>query len=116
VSLNEAVGLTPEQKARAEIDRPVIAAGWDVRDAKQANIRVSSRVPIRNFMLANDYGFADYVLYVDAPVAEGIEIGWHAATLSGIGGGFIQIPREAATARHRLSLRCPARGLVRSTA
>ena len=36
MSPSEAVGLTPEQKARTEIDRLPIAAGRDVCDLKRA--------------------------------------------------------------------------------
>jgi type I site-specific restriction endonuclease len=83
VSPSGAVGLTPEQKARAEIDRLLTAAGWTVCDSKQANIHASRGVAIRNFTLADGYGFADYLLYVDAKAAGVIEAKRQGATLSG---------------------------------
>jgi type I restriction enzyme R subunit len=84
VSPSGAVGLTPEQKARAEIDRLLTAAGWSVCDSKQANIHASRGVAIRNFTLADGYGFADYLLYVDAKAAGVIEAKRLGATLSGV--------------------------------
>ena len=84
MSPSGAVGLTPEQKARAEIDRLLTAAGWNVCDLKQANIHASRGVAIRNFTLADGYGFADYLLYIDAKAAGVIEAKRQGATLSGV--------------------------------
>lgn len=84
MSPRQDAGLTPEQQARAEIDRLLIAAGWDVCDLKQANIHASRGVAIRNFTLADGYGFADYLLYVDAKAAGVIEAKRQGATLSGV--------------------------------
>jgi len=44
--------LTPEQKARAEIDRLLSAAGWDVCDLKPANIDTGRGVAGRQVPLA----------------------------------------------------------------
>lgn len=44
MSPSGALGLSPEQQARAEIDRLLTAAGWDVCDSKQANIHASRGV------------------------------------------------------------------------
>ena len=84
MSSSGAVGQTPEQKARVEIDRLLTAAGWSVCDSKQANIRASRGVAIRNFTLADGYGFADYLLYVDAKAAGVIEAKRQGSTLSGV--------------------------------
>jgi len=49
--------LTPEQKARIEIDRQLEACGWQVQDFKAMDIHASSGVTIREFPLQS--GFAD---------------------------------------------------------
>lgn len=61
--------MSPEQRARAEIDRVLTAAGWSVCSVAQANIHGNRGVAIREFPLADGYGFADYLLYVDAKAA-----------------------------------------------
>jgi type I restriction enzyme R subunit len=56
--------MTPEQKARQQIDRQLEQAGWVVQDHRQMNITAGQGVAIREFPLAT--GFADYLLYGDA--------------------------------------------------
>jgi len=53
--------LSPEQKARAVIDRLLNAAGWAVQDLARANIHASRGVAIREFPL--EPRFADYLHY-----------------------------------------------------
>jgi type I restriction enzyme, R subunit len=65
--------MTPELEARQNIDRLLIAAGWHVCDAANANIRAARGVAIREFPLKSGYGFADYLLYVDGKAAGVIE-------------------------------------------
>src|SRR3970040_89479 len=55
--------VTPEQKAREEIDRQLAACGWIVQDPKAMNIMAGLGVAVREFPLKT--GFADYLLYVD---------------------------------------------------
>lgn len=52
----------PEERARAEIDRLLEAAGWSVQDVKAANIHATQGVALREFKL-NDCAlyFAGYV-------------------------------------------------------
>ena len=46
-------GLTPEQRARVEIDRQLAASGWGVQDFVDMDITVSSRgVAVREFPTA----------------------------------------------------------------
>jgi type I restriction enzyme R subunit len=84
VSSSGAIGQTPEQKACAEMDRLLSAAGWDVSELKQPNIDASRGVTIRNFTFADGYGFADYLLHFDAKAAGVIEGKRQGATLSGV--------------------------------
>ena len=63
----------PEAKAREEIDRLLKAAGWHVCDFKEADIHAARGVALREFPLNSGYGFADYLLYIDAKAAGVIE-------------------------------------------
>jgi len=75
---------TPEAKAREEIDRLLTAAGWHVCGVKDANIHAARGVAIREFPLAPDHGYADYLLYVDGKAAGVIEAKTVGATLTGV--------------------------------
>ena len=75
---------TPEQEARAEIDRLLTAAGWSVQDFKSADIHAARGVALREFQLKEGYGEADYLLYVDAKAAGVIEAKKVGATLTGV--------------------------------
>jgi type I restriction enzyme R subunit len=63
----------PEDRARAEIDRLLIAAGWLIQNRKDANITAGRGVAIREFPLKSGHGFADYLLYVDGAAAGVVE-------------------------------------------
>ena len=65
--------MTPEQRARVDIDRLLAGAGWHVCDLADANIHATRGVAIREFPLGDGYGFADYLLYVDGKAAGVIE-------------------------------------------
>ncbi|MCD6734161.1 MAG: DEAD/DEAH box helicase family protein [Burkholderiaceae bacterium] len=75
---------TPEELARAEIDRLLIAAGWHVCDVAAANLHAARGVAIREFPLASGFGFADYLLYVDGKAVGVIEAKKQGATLTGV--------------------------------
>ncbi|MEP7182670.1 MAG: hypothetical protein ABI886_10810 [Betaproteobacteria bacterium] len=64
--------MSPEEKARVEIDRLLEAAGWSVVDASKVNLHASRGVAVREFPLPG-HGFADYLLYVDGKAAGVIE-------------------------------------------
>lgn len=63
----------PEAFAREEIDRLLRAACWHVCDMSDANIHAARGVALREFPLDAGFGFADYLLYVDAKAAGVIE-------------------------------------------
>jgi len=75
---------TPEEQARKNIDAMLKAAGWDVHDAKAANVHSSRGVAIREFPLKKGYGFADYLLYVDGKAVGVIEAKPEGTTLTGV--------------------------------
>lgn len=58
--------MTPERRARVEIDALLAAAGWHVCDMAQANIHAATGVAIREFPLDSGFGFADYLLYFNS--------------------------------------------------
>jgi type I restriction enzyme R subunit len=55
--------MTPEALALIHIDQLLQAAGWQVRDLKQANRDATTGVAIREFPLNPGHGEADYLLY-----------------------------------------------------
>lgn len=55
--------MTPEQRARVEIDRKLEQAGWAVQDHAAMNLHASRGAAVREFPLTT--GFADYLLYAD---------------------------------------------------
>ncbi len=76
--------MNPEGQARAEIDRLLAAAGWDVQDFKAADIHAARGVAIREFVLDAGQGFADYLLYIDGKAAGVVEAKKQGATLTGV--------------------------------
>lgn len=58
--------MTPEQKARQEIDRQLEACGWQVQDFRRMNISASLGVAVREFPLST--GHVDYLLYADGKI------------------------------------------------
>lgn len=57
------VNQTPEQKARDEIDKQLVAAGWVVLSKDKVNLAANKGVAVREYK--KDVGPADYVLFVD---------------------------------------------------
>lgn len=55
--------MTPETKARQQIDQKLEQAGWVIQDMKQFNLSAGLGVAIREY--TTDTGPADYVLFVD---------------------------------------------------
>lgn len=49
----------PEQKARAQIDVALVAAGWIVQDRDEINLSAGRGVAVREFKLTTGFGFAD---------------------------------------------------------
>jgi type I restriction enzyme R subunit len=74
--------MTPEQKARREIDRQLVQCGWLVQQAGEMNISAGIGVAIREFPLRT--GFADYLLYVCGKAIGVIEAKPEGHTLTGV--------------------------------
>ena len=76
--------LTPEQKARVQIDSMLDQAGWEVQDVSSVNIQAKRGIAIREFPLDQGHGFADYLLYVGGKAAGVIEAKKAGSTLTGV--------------------------------
>ncbi|HUQ69946.1 MAG TPA: DEAD/DEAH box helicase family protein [Planctomycetaceae bacterium] len=74
--------MTPEQKARQQIDRQLEQAGWVVQDHRQMNISAGLGVAVREFPLKS--GFADYMLYADSKAIGVVEAKPKGYTLTGV--------------------------------
>ncbi len=92
--------MTPEQRARQQIDQLLQFAGWDVQDRDAMNLfdPVKQGVAVREAYLKT--GFADYLLFVDGRALGVVEAKKVGVPLSGV---------EAQSARYAVGLRQPMR-------
>ena len=74
--------MTPERKAREEIDGQLHQTGWAVQSADEMDITAARGVAVREFPLKT--GFADYLLYADAKALGTIEAKPEGHTLTGV--------------------------------
>ena len=74
--------MKPEEKARENIDRLLIKAGWVIQDRKQMNRGESLGVAVREFPM--DSGPTDYLLFVERRAVGVIEAKPEGTTLSGV--------------------------------
>jgi type I restriction enzyme, R subunit len=74
--------MTPEEKARQDIDKLLIQAGWDVQDRSRLNLGAKLGVAIREF--PTQKGPADYMLFVDRKAVGVVEAKPTGTTLSGV--------------------------------
>ena len=75
---------TPEQRARANIDRLLCQAGWTVQDMGALNVHADRGVAVREFLLLPGHGTADYLLYVNGRAAGVVEAKPEGHTLTGV--------------------------------
>ena len=74
--------MTPEAKARQQIDRQLGQCGWIVQNQAEMNITAGTGVAIREFPLHT--GFADYLLYAGGKVIGVVEAKPEGHTLTGV--------------------------------
>jgi type I restriction enzyme R subunit len=74
--------LTPEQRAREEIDQVLGTCGWIVQDYAEMNIGAGPGVAVREFPLKT--GSADYLLYASGSVIGVLEAKPAGHTLKGV--------------------------------
>ena len=65
--------LSPEQRARQNIDAALEAAGWVIQDRATMNLTAAPGVAVREFKMAPGHGFADYLLFVNAKAVGALE-------------------------------------------
>lgn len=75
--------MTPEEKARQEIDKLLVEAGWVIQDRVDFNRFAGVGVAVREFLMA-DNTEADYLLFVDGKAVGVIEAKKSDLTLSGV--------------------------------
>ena len=74
--------MTPEDKAREDIDALLEAAGWVLQDKDQQNRNAALGVAMRHFQLGKDE--ADYLLFIEGKACGVIEAKKQGVTLSGV--------------------------------
>jgi len=74
--------MTPEEKARVNIDKLLEEAGWAIQDYNSINLGASTGVAVREFPLKT--GAADYLLFVNRKAVGAIEAKKEGTTLSGV--------------------------------
>ena len=74
--------LAAEAKARVEIDRQLEACGWLVQDRAELNLYAGQGVAVREFIMAEGHGRADYLLFVDRQAVGTIEAKPQGTTLT----------------------------------
>ncbi len=78
------INTTPEQRARANIDRLLLQAGWAVQNMAALNVSAARGVAVREFGLQHGHGTADYLLYVDGRAVGVVEAKPVGHTLTGV--------------------------------
>ena len=76
--------ITPEDRARQNIDRLLEAAGWIVQSRREANMTAGRGVAVREFPMKKGHGEADYLLFLDGMAAGLIEARREGETLTGV--------------------------------
>lgn len=75
--------VTPEDRARENIDKQLIDCGWIIQSRDKANITAARGVAIREFPMKPGFGEADYLLYVDGQAVGVVEAKKEGSTLTG---------------------------------
>jgi len=74
----------PEALARQQIDAALTQAGWTVQSRSGLNVHAYRGVAVREFVLKQGYGYADYLLYVDQEAVGAIEAKKQGVSLTGV--------------------------------
>jgi len=76
--------LNKEQLARIDIDAMLTRAGWIVQNRDEINLSAGRGIAIREFPMAEGFGRADYILYVDQQPVGALEAKAAGHTLGGV--------------------------------
>lgn len=106
--------MTPEEKARRDIDSQLVQTGWVVQDRDEMNIWAGLGVAVREFPLV--VGEADYLLYVDGKAIGVVEAKPQGHTLVGVetqSGKYVEaLPPGVPAHRHPLPCHYESTGVV----
>jgi type I restriction enzyme R subunit len=75
--------LTPEARARVDIDKMLEAAGWVIQDRNAINLYAGTGVAVREFLLVGNKE-ADYLLFVNRQAVGALEAKKQGETLTGV--------------------------------
>jgi type I restriction enzyme R subunit len=75
--------ITPEDRARQNIDKLLTDAGWIVQDKRATNLSAGRGVAVREFPLKSGHGEADYLLFLDGSPVGVVEAKQEGTTLTG---------------------------------
>lgn len=76
--------ITPEDRARKNIDKLLTDAGWIVQDKQATNLSADRGVAVREFPLKSGHGEADYLLFIDSAPVGVVEAKREGETLTGV--------------------------------
>ena len=76
--------ITPEDRARQNIDKLLTDAGWIVQDKRATNLSAGRGVAVGEFPLKSGHGEADYLLFVDGAPIGVVEAKKEGDTLTGV--------------------------------
>jgi type I restriction enzyme R subunit len=76
--------ITPEDRARENIDKLLNDADWIVQDKRSTNLSAGRGVAVREFPLKPGHGEADYLLFVDGAPVGVVEAKKEGDTLTGV--------------------------------
>src|SRR5713226_8905012 len=75
--------ITPEDRARQNIDKLLTDAGWTVQDKRSTNLSAGRGVAVREFPLKSGHGEAEYLLFVGGTPVGVVEAKKEGDTLTG---------------------------------
>lgn len=76
--------LTPEQRARQDIDAALERAGWVVQSRDEIDLGAARGVAVRELPMARGHGVADYLLFVDRKAVGAFEAKRSGVSLGGV--------------------------------
>jgi type I restriction enzyme R subunit len=76
--------ITPEDRARQNIDKLLTDTGWVVQDKRAANLSAARGVAVREFPVKSGHGEADYLLFVDSGPGGVVDAKREGVTLTGV--------------------------------
>ena len=76
--------MTPEEQAREHIDQLLSESGWLVQNAREVNLYAGRGVAVREFVMKEGHGRADYLLYLDGKAVGVVEAKPAGHTLAGV--------------------------------